>query len=139
MLHPSVARLRLWVDALGELGWSPESLEPDHVRAGKFNVTRDVRRVGHASPVRAIYLLAWGELAITRLEGVEGWRRFLPSATYRPKLLDSPEQLSRHTARSMAVLQRVPLWELRRPRDLAALKGVADLLGNHWSEAGYNS
>ncbi|HWE50928.1 MAG TPA: hypothetical protein VG273_14130 [Bryobacteraceae bacterium] len=139
MIYPSIARLRLWDDALAELGWSPEGLEPDHARAGKYNVTGDVRGAGDASPVRGIYLLAWGDLAITPLKGVEGWRRFLPSATYRAKLLEPAEQLSRHSTRSMALLQRVPVWELRRPRDLTALKRVADLLRNHWSEAGYNS
>lgn len=139
MVYPSVARLRLWDDALGEVGWELDCLEPDHAREGKFNITGNIQSAGYASPLRGIYLLAWGSLAITPLTGAEAWRRFLPSATYRAKLLELPEQLARHSTRSMALLQRVPLWELRRPRDLTALKSVVDLLRNHWSEAGYNS
>jgi len=74
-----------------------------------------------------------GEFGIYRLSGLTALRRFLSAATYQAKLLESTGQLSRHTSRSMSILQRVPIWELRRPRDLATFGKTADMLANHWS------
>jgi hypothetical protein len=134
VVHPSTPRFKLWSDALGELGWSAEQAKPDHSRAGKFHVMPSTNNPVRPSPVRGIYLLEWGELSINRLSGLTALRRFLLSATYRAKLLESTEQLGRHSTRSMTILQRVPVWELKRPRDLASIGKTADLLAAHWSE-----
>lgn len=133
LVYASMPRLKLWSDTLAQLGWSTRHLEPDSSRAGKFHVSLEAANLVEPSPVRAIYLLEWGELAIRRLSGMTALGRFLAAATYRGKLLESAGQLSRHSNRSMTMLQRVPVWELRRPRDLAAFAQAADLLANHWS------
>jgi len=132
-VYPSAPRLKLWSDALNELGWGAEHLEPDPSRTGKFHVNRIANKLVQPSPVRGIYLLEWGEFSIRRLSGLNALRRFLSAATYRAKLLESIG-LSQHFGRSMTVLQRVPIWELRRPRDLAGMSKATDLLAKHWSE-----
>jgi hypothetical protein len=134
VVYPSTPSFKLWSDALGQLGWSTEQAKPDHSRAGKFHITPSISNPVKPSPVHGIYLLEWGELSINRLAGLTALRRFLLSATYRAKLLESTEQLGRHSMRSMTILQRVPVWELKRPRDLAEIGKTADLLAAHWSE-----
>ena len=132
-VYPSAPRLKLWSDTLDQLGWT-EDLEPDHIRTGKFHVTRTSYGLAHPAPVRGIYLLEWGEFRIHRLSGLTALSRFLSASTYRAKLLESTGQFSRHSSRSMTLLQRVPVWELRRPRDLAVMPKATDLLASHWSD-----
>lgn len=133
IVYPSAPRLKLWSDALGELGWNTSHLDPDPSRAGKFHVIRTANSHLRPTPVRAIYLLKWGEFCIRPLSGLNALRRFLAAATYRPGLLGSMEQVSQYSSQSMKVLQRVPVWELQRPRELTTMGNTADLLASHWA------
>ena len=133
VVYPAAPRLKLWSDALGELGWSTGHLEPDQSRAGKFHVVRAASSQARPTPVHAIYLLEWGEFSIRPLSGLNALRRFLSAAIYRPKLLGSMGQVSSYSNQSMTVLQRVPVWELYRPRELATIGTTADRLAVHWA------
>jgi hypothetical protein len=130
LVYPSAPRLKLWSDALGQLGWNTERLEPDQSRAGKFHLVEIANTWTQTAPVRGIYLLEWGEFRTSRLSGLAAFRRFLAASTYRPELLASAE---RYSTQSLSLLQRVPLWELRRPLDLAATGETVSLLASHWS------
>ena len=132
LIFRSAPRIKLWSDALRQIGWNSEELEPDHSRAGKFHAVRTDNNLAQSAPVRAIYLLDWGDFGIRRLSGLIALRQFLHAATYRPKMMELTQQLARHTERSLALLQCVPVWELRRPRDLASLGHTTDLLTEHW-------
>jgi hypothetical protein len=131
VVFPSTPRFKLWKDALGEIGWSTESLEPDQARANKFHALRTTNNLPGRAPLRAIYLLTWGEFGLRRLSGLNALRHFLSASTYRAKLMEGTEHLGRHTNQSLELLQRVPLWELRRPRDLETLGRSATLLAEH--------
>jgi hypothetical protein len=63
MVYPSVPRMRLWSDAIRELGWETSGAEPDHIRAGKFQYLRTKAVAVNPLPIREIYLLGWGRLA----------------------------------------------------------------------------
>lgn len=132
-LLPAPPRIKLWDDALAQLKWNLHSVEPDHARAGKFSLAPMAPGPLEPLPVREIHLLEWGNLGITRVSGMLALLRFLPAATYRAKLLEPVEQLPRHSNLSMKLLRHVPVWELRRPRDLSAIDEVASLLAKHWS------
>lgn len=133
MLYPSAPRLKLWSDALGQLGWTERQMEPDQSRAGKFHLAEIANTRLQPAAVRAIYLLEWGGFEITRLSGLTALQRFLAASTYRPEFLALAEQIRRYSSQGLSVLQRVPLWELRRPRDLAAAEETVDRLAAHWS------
>ena len=75
-------------------------------------------------PLRAIYLLEWGELQVTRLRGVAALQRFLTAALYRTALLEPAVSLTEYWERGAEILRRVPVWELRRPRDWRAIDWV---------------
>jgi hypothetical protein len=134
VVYPGAPRLKLWSDALDELGWDAGNLEPDQSRPGKFHVVHTADPSILPAPVRAIYLLEWGEFGIRRLAGLNALQRFLAASIYRPGILGSMGQLNRYSTQSMTLLQRVPLWELQRPRDLAMIANTADLLITHCSE-----
>ena len=133
-IYRSAPRLKLWADALQILDSQPRWIEQDASRAGKFHVTQIMSTEVNAAVVTAIYLLEWGDLGIGRLSGASALRRFWAASTYRPELLGSPEQLGRYTSQSLSVLQRVPVWELRRPRNLEAMSETVELLASHWAE-----
>ncbi len=40
VVYPASRRIKLWTDALAEIGWNGEHLEPDHARSGKFHALR---------------------------------------------------------------------------------------------------
>jgi len=134
-IYPSPPRMRLWVDAVTALGWTAESLQPDQTRAGKYHASADFH-IGLARiPLRAIYMLDWGELRIARRSGIRGLSQFLPAATYRPKLVERMGKSSEHVAKSVSLLQTVSLWEFRRPRALELFDEGLDAVVAHLSES----
>ena len=132
-VYPSAPRIKLWADTLSELEPRPMCIEKDPARAGKFHLAQIANTQAKAAPIRAIYLLEWGEFGISRLSGLTALRRLLPASTYRPRLLGSAQQLSGYCSQSLSVLQRVPLWELSRPNDLGAMGSTLDALAIHWA------
>jgi hypothetical protein len=132
-VHPAAPRLKLWSDALQQLGWSQGNAEPDPARAGKYHLSEIAHTRMQPAAVREIYVLEWGEFGVSRLSGLTALQRFLAASTYRPGFLDSAEQLSQYSRQSLSVLQRVPIWELRRPRDLAATEKTLASLASRWA------
>ncbi|MBM3333432.1 hypothetical protein FJY63_02110 [Candidatus Sumerlaeota bacterium] len=126
--HPAAPRLKLWRDTLEALGWSADGLERDHFRMDKFHLPIVEARSPQPLPLRAIYLLEWGEPDIVRLAGATALRRLVQTATYRGDLLEPMGQAAAHWQRCAELLRRVPVWEFRRPRDWSALEEAMNLL-----------
>ena len=135
VVHPSAPRMKLWSDALGELGWSSRDLAPDHLRQGKFHLSLPASGLTHPLPVRAAYLLSWGVFGARELHGRAALHGFLSGATWRMKLLESMGQLGPQTRRYTEFLRRVPLVALTRPRDLMSSSETLDFLAGQWSRA----
>jgi hypothetical protein len=134
IVYPSTSRIKIWRDALAALGWSPAGLERDHFRLDKFHwpVVRKERL--HPLPVRAVYVLEWGELGISRLTGVRALHRLIESATYRGDLLEPMGQVAAHWDRCAELVRRVPVWEFTRPRHWAEMRASMALLTSHWAK-----
>ncbi|MHC4197747.1 MAG: hypothetical protein ACYSRP_07535 [Planctomycetota bacterium] len=132
-IYPSAPRLKLWRDALSALEWSSEELERDHFRFEKFYLPWTGVRQQQPLPLRAIYLLEWGEWNITRLSGGTALHRFVSAATHRGALLEPMGQLGAYWHQCLELVSRVPVWELKRPRDLPAMGQTVDLLASHWA------
>ena len=141
-VYHSAPRLKLWRDALGELGLSDEGLERDHFRLDKFHLPwreglepASLRKPPCAMttlPVRAIYLLEWGNPGLKRLTGASALRRLIAAATYRGDLVEPMGQVAAHWKRCAEVARRVPIWEFSRPRDWSAIDAAMRLLQAHW-------
>jgi SAM-dependent methyltransferase len=98
---PSTPRLKLWQEALSALGWSSEQLERDYFRADKFHLPWPEASLRQPLPLRAVYLLEWGETSLVRLTSTAALRRFIGSATYRGDLLEPMGRLAAHYAREV--------------------------------------
>lgn len=133
VVYPSAPRLKLWRDALEALGSSIDQTEPDQYRSAKFHLVSSAKTQLRPASVRGIYLLDWGDFGIHPLSGIEAFQGFMATSIYRPGLLMSTGQLGYYSRRALTVLQRVPLWALRRPREFAGLGATVELLGSHWS------
>jgi len=142
-VYPSAPCLKLWRDALGALGLSDEGLERDHFRMDKFHLPwrEDLETASSrkppcampARPVRAIYLLQWGEPGLKRLTGSNALRRLVVAATYRGDLLEPMGQLAAHWERCVELARRVPVWDFSRPRDWSAMDAAMRLLPTYWA------
>jgi len=84
-------------------------------------------------PLRAIYVLEWGDLGIKRLAGQDALACLLSAATYFSwDELEAMGQLGTYTQHCLALVGRVPVFEFRRPRDLSTMDKTVDFLKNHW-------
>jgi hypothetical protein len=45
-------------------------------------------------------------------------------------------QLAAYTRHCLELVRRVPVWELKRPRDLSAMDKTVKLLEDHWGKIG---
>lgn len=90
ILYPTAARLKLWQDALNALAWENAPLERDHFRHEKFHMQLIGDQPRKPVPLRALYLLEWGDFSLTRLTGQTALRRLIAAATYRGVLSVPP-------------------------------------------------
>lgn len=129
-VHPSTPRLKLWREALDNLGWHAPDLERDHIRADKFQVP--ISHANHRTPVplHAIISLGWttGEPSVTEQTGLASLRGLVESATYRPDMLERMGQTEWHWRQCADLASRVGRRRFDRPRDWNAIdRGLAVL------------
>jgi hypothetical protein len=142
-VYPGARRLKLWSDALDYLGWMRDGLERDHFRMEKYHIPMDqgfsaATRQSRDSPLplRAVYLLAWGDLGISRLTGLAALHQLVASGTYRGDLLEPFGRLAEHWQRCAELARCVPVFTFTRPNDWASLGGTMRRLVAHWQVAG---
>lgn len=130
-------RLKLWRDALDNLGWRHGGLERDHFRMDKYHVPAELDETTLASrkntlPLKAMYVLSWGEFGIRRLTGLAALRQLIESATYRGDLLEPMGQLAAHWQRCALLSRGVPVWQFARPLNWSAMDGAMRRLAAGW-------
>jgi hypothetical protein len=131
LVYPAPPRLKLWRDSLEHLGWPEDGLVRDHFRMDKFHLTaspNEIVETGRRWPLQTLYLLAWGDLGVTRLTGLNALRRLIEAATYRPDLVESSEKVGPYWEQCARLARLTPVWELSRPREWAASAAVVDRL-----------
>lgn len=131
-VYPSAPRLKLWREALTNLGWQDDHLTRDHFRLDKFHKELAGCDAHKSVPVRALYLLEWGNLSLTRLTGLKALRRLVAAATYRPGLLEPLGRVGAYWEQCAQLARAVSIFELRRPRDWAMMTAAIDLLLQNW-------
>jgi hypothetical protein len=133
-VFPGAPRLKLWRDALVALGHSTDGLERDHFRLDKFytDLTAALTQKPRSMPLRAIYLLEWGEIGLTRLKGATALHRLVESATYRGDLLEPMGMVAAHWQRCAELERRVPIFRFTRPRDWSTMNETMQRLIAQW-------
>jgi hypothetical protein len=116
---------------LGTLGYDVAQLKPDPRWHGRFHLGTTHAEPLAAVPLRAIYLLDWGETAIVPMRGLNGLRELVVAGTYRPDLVARTEQAARHWQRCLDLSARVPLYRFCRPMDAAQMGLAHERLLDH--------
>ncbi|MCB9134585.1 MAG: hypothetical protein H6636_04110 [Anaerolineales bacterium] len=133
ILYPTAPRLKLWQDTLDALAWDHTMLERDHFRHEKFHMQIPGNYLQRPVPLRALYLLEWGDFSLTRLTGQIALRRLIAAATYRGALIEPMGKMGSYWQQFLELVRRVPVWELRRPRDVTEIVPTITQLQMHWA------
>ena len=132
---PSTRRLKLWRESLDALGRSAEDLERDYFREEKFHwqiaAPHDLSQTPPL-PLRAVYLLEWGEPSCVPLRGIEALRAFVEAATYRGTILSDMGAAAPYWEQCARIVRQVPVWRLSRPRDWARLPDALRPILEYW-------
>jgi hypothetical protein len=128
MLHPGAPFARLRADSAGELGRESESSSVWGSEKMLLPATGIVRRMTRAAPLRSLYLLESGAgdqvgLQRQQVSGAAASVAILAQAT-SALLLGGDEQM-RLLERVSRILEGVPVYVLRVPRNLAVLRDSA--------------
>lgn len=146
LVYPAAPRLKLWSEALTNLGLPQDNLERDYYRMDKFHLSfpsqgmpgekRQPPEVDMSAPLplRSIYLLKWGEPRIHHLTGMAALRRFIEAATYRGMLLDSMGLSASYWEQCAKLAQRVPIYTFARPPDWSIMDASMEMLVEHWQD-----
>ena len=131
-IYPAPPRLKLWQNTLAQLAIPAERLERDQFRFDKYHTPVAVSPGRQPLPLHGICLLEWGPPALTRLYGQEALRRLITAATYRPYLLEPMGITAEHWQRCLQVVQRVPVYVLRREKDWASMDEAMQAVLKQW-------
>lgn len=133
LVWPASATIKLWRDALGALGVDHEGLERDLFRDAKFRLTLNgSNRRGQAPlPLRAIYIIGWGEGDIVRLKGRAAVDALAESATYRAEFVQALGLGADYYRRMIDIASNAMVFSWRRPRNLTQLAETGHRLLDH--------
>lgn len=132
LIYPSAPRLKLWQDALNALDWGSAARVRDHYRYEKFHLPLDGNGEDQPLPLRAIYVLEWGDLEIAQLTGQAALQGLVSAATYRGPLLEPMGKMGWYYRQCLELIQRIPIWRFCRPQDLTRMDQTVHHLQNHW-------
>jgi hypothetical protein len=134
-VYPAAPRLKLWRDALEHFNRDTGDLERDHFRMDKYHLPvtnghtgQPVARRESPIPLRAVYLLSWGEPEIARLKGLNALYALIQAATYRGELLEPMGLTAAHWHRCASIARTAPIFRLTRPQDWSAASEAKDLV-----------
>jgi hypothetical protein len=128
---PGVPRVRLWRDALERSGREPHRFEPSFDGRDKFDVpSTHVAAVG--TPLAAVYLLEDGEIDL-RIEQLSPSKAVeaLIANTYRGRCVQLLGASARHFRACVALGQTIPVYRVKRRKDLGSFNQTAQRLENH--------
>ena len=123
VLYPSSSRIKLWREAVEHFGWNDRVIERDWMREDKFHCSVPAHCAGKGPEnLDAIVILATGAaLGGERLTGGAALAAVLAGTIYRPEALEAMGLWGQQGALAAKIVAQVPVWQLTRPRDLAAL------------------
>jgi hypothetical protein len=124
--HPGMPSLKLWRDALLDLGRSSDGLRPDWFRAEKFHVP-----VTHAQtplPLARLCVLEHDEAAsvgqFRRLTGAHALNAIVTNS-FPPEYIEMNDSREAHFQQCAALARTIEIFELRQNRNLESLRSTA--------------
>lgn len=137
LLHPGSPRIKLWSDTLAELGIERQGLQRDMSRTDKFHLTLPSIATERPRPLQAIYLIGNQDADQASIQGpLQPLAAIAAIAdnTYRHELIATLKRSENHFRICAHIAQEVPVFQLHRPRSLAALDSVVTCLQQHWEQ-----
>lgn len=134
IIWPGVRRLKLWTQSIEAGGGSTLGLEPVLQRDDKFHVPST-----HVAPYRpyrlkGVYLLGAGDdgdgVTIERLRGAAAVQT-LVSHTFRGRMVPFMAAAERHFRACLHLLERCPVYGLKRPWGFDRIDLACDALAQH--------
>ena len=138
VVWPGFARIKVWIDALGALGVSPEGLPRVVNKCDKFELPTS-EQPGNSVPLRRLYILQTeknqspGSATIERLGDSESLESLLNN-TYRYEFLKGLGLMERHFHTCVDALGSLSVCRLSQPWDLTRLNQTLDVLEQDWKE-----
>jgi hypothetical protein len=139
VLQHVVRQIRLCPDAAARLGYC-DSSDPSTWPAGTESCRKLARLLETPTnfprtlPLRAIYLLRWGDLHLQRLRGSEAVRALVAMATYRPRFIEQLGIWGHHWQFYCKLAAKAPVYALHRPKNWDVQSEIENLLRIHWRE-----
>lgn len=121
-------RIKLFGDSISAVGECPDNFPRVHrfVEKRSFNVSNDFS--SEPIPLQRIYVLSDAPDVGSEELGPAAAFIELTRHTYVNKYLKALGSESDHFQQCQSLLQDVPVWQLRRPRDFAAMEEVCELI-----------
>lgn len=134
-IHPGLARIRLWREAVERRGRRPSDYHPSfigHAGIDKFDVPVATPPAADACvPLACVYLLARGESgAITRLTGVDAFDA-VSANTYRGHYIEMGGSAARHWSAAVELVRRTPMFRAERTWGLERFDDECARLRDH--------
>lgn len=122
VIHPSSARIKLWRDAIENLGWEDRIVQRDYYREDKFHCSAPAHHAGSQPvPLSKIVVLTEGQqVRRQRLAGAAALEAVMQGTIYRPQMLDKLDGWSAQGALTTRALANCPVYLLERPKKFAA-------------------
>ena len=127
-VYPSATRIKLWSQAIAQLGWDSRKVQRDWYREDKFQCEAP-RALGKCPPVKLAAIVSLEEGAtvrLTRLEGTEALETVLRQTMFRPEMIDALGAWGEQGAMAARIVSQCPVYRLARPRDLARLGAACE-------------
>ena len=144
-VEPDGRVLRLYADSIEYAGLNDAVGSKVRMQVEKFHVIPPSREppqappAGNVSPLAAIYMLADSNPVdtpgITRLSSISAAQALLRQS-YRRRVALAYSQQGQPAARTAALLSRIGVYNLHRPRDFAQLDDTVARLRAHWDQLG---
>ena len=127
MTTTGVTRLKLWAPSLQAIGRDTRGLEPIAAREDKFHWPAPGPVPDITAPLAAVVTLGWAEDSI-RIGPLQGAAAIgaLVTNTFRGVLVEPMGTAAAHLGRCATLARSVPILNLTRPNNLAAVSATVD-------------
>ena len=128
---PGFPSVRLWADSVESIGVDPRSLPMINSFVNKHSYRRSDGFSDDPVNISRLYVLTENaEINIRKIEPRESFIEIVRNC-YLSRYTDATGQTASHFKNCAALAASVPVYELNRPHDFAALPDVASMVENH--------
>lgn len=126
---PGVPRIKLWQNSIEHYGWQDKAMEPVVTHLQKFQFRTALRESVYL-PLKGVFTLDTlhcNKVVLHPLQGVSAVKA-IEKNLFRPPIIKGLDAKADYFSRCLKLAQKLTVWHIERPRKLAAMPAVLDLL-----------